>query len=428
MQNKLCKITIYFLILSFSTASAQKLVNSPFARFNIGSLEPSGSFRSIAMGGAAIAMRDNNSIYYTNPASYSSLDTNSFIFDFGIDYGFNILSDGSAKYSSRDVNFDHLVMGFPLSKRWGIATGILPLSNGYFNISKNISEEDPDFDPVMGTYTESHLGSGSFTKFFLGTGIDISKNFSAGVNFSLLFGNVDRANEYIFSEYDGLYNTRNEESLQISGVNLDYGLQYSGNLKNNYFVNAGASLSPDKKYNSAFNQVSFIYSVYRIRDTIPNSVNNDETDTFLPGTLRLGVSFGKKDKFVTGIDYLSTKWSKAEISGSEGYHGDTETFIFGVEYIPDKTSNYSFLKRIEYRLGGHTGDNYLVLNDMQVKEYGLSFGMGIPMRRSLSKTNLFIDYTRKYVPENSLIPSEDYFSIGVSINMYDFWFIKSRYD
>ena len=75
MQNKLI-IVIFISLFSFAyTANGQKHINSPYSRFNIGTLEPAGSFRSLGMGGVGTAMRDNSSIYFTNPASYSSLDT-----------------------------------------------------------------------------------------------------------------------------------------------------------------------------------------------------------------------------------------------------------------------------------------------------------------------------------------------------------------
>ena len=135
MRNKLI-IVIFISLFSFAfTATGQKLINSPYSRFNIGTLEPAGSFRSLGMGGIGTAMRDNSSIYFSNPASYSSLDTNSFVFDFGLDYSKNFLTEGATKYSSDDMNFDHLIMGFPLAKGWGVALGIVPLSNGYYKIS-----------------------------------------------------------------------------------------------------------------------------------------------------------------------------------------------------------------------------------------------------------------------------------------------------
>ena len=89
MQNKLLSLFIAFCVFFIEPGYSQKLVNSPLSRFNLGSMEPAGPFRSIGMGGVGTAIRDNSAIYFSNPASYSSLDTNSFVFDFGLDYGIN---------------------------------------------------------------------------------------------------------------------------------------------------------------------------------------------------------------------------------------------------------------------------------------------------------------------------------------------------
>jgi len=87
MRNKLLIVILISLFSITWTASAQKLIDTPFSRFNLGSLQTQGSFRSLGMGGVGIAQRDNSSIYFANPASYSGIDTVSFLFDFGLDYG-----------------------------------------------------------------------------------------------------------------------------------------------------------------------------------------------------------------------------------------------------------------------------------------------------------------------------------------------------
>ena len=135
MRNKLITVIFISLFSFVYTATGQKLIDSPYSRFNIGTLQAVGSFRSLSMGGVGTAMRDNSSIYFSNPASYSSLDTNSFIFDFGIDYGRNFISGATTKFSSDDINFHHLIMGFPLAKGWGFAVGIIPMSSGYYSIT-----------------------------------------------------------------------------------------------------------------------------------------------------------------------------------------------------------------------------------------------------------------------------------------------------
>ncbi len=410
-------------------ASGQKLINSPYARFNLGTIEPAGSFRSTGMGGIASSLRDNGSIYYQNPASYSSLDTNSFTFDFGIDYSKSYLSDGESKYNSDDINFDHLIMGFPLRKGWGVAVGLLPYTSGYYKIVNYVTKNDDNYDPLVGEYTSLHSGEGSLSTLFLGTGIKLTKNFSAGINMTVLFGQLNRSYRVNFSD-PNVFNNNATEKIVINGINFNYGLQYMAALKNNYFFNAGASLSNNKNYKTDYNNLIFTNSVYnqQLTDTI-SSVGDESTNTYIPGTLRLGLAFGKKDKFTVGFDYVSTKWSESKIPSIGGsYAADVESYLFGIEFIPDKYSNYSFMKRVEYRLGTHFDDNYLIIDGDQLKEIGASFGVGIPLRRTLSKINFFFDYTRRTGPPESELFDENYFTIGVSLNFYDYWFIKRKYD
>ncbi len=118
----------------------------------------------------------------------------------------------------------------------------------------------------------------------------------------------------------------------------------------------------------------------------------------------------------------------ANIPGSGNYTADSKSYRIGIEYIPDKYSNYSLLKRIEYRAGGHLGDSYLVIHGEQIKEYGASFGVGIPLRKTYSRTNFFFDFTRRSGSGTGTIHIEDYYTMGISLNLYDFWFIKRKYD
>ena len=80
---------------------------------------------------------------------------------------------------------------------------------------------------------------------------------------------------------------------------------------------------------------------------------------------------------------LKNSWSLLVIRPIQNH------ILFGAEYIPDKFSNYSYLKRIEYRIGGHIEDNYLIINGEQVKEYGVSVGIGLPMRRTVKDQSVF---------------------------------------
>jgi hypothetical protein len=422
MRNKLLiLLSIFFLPF---IAYGQKLVNSPYSRFNIGTIEPAGSFKSQGMGGVSIGMRDNLNIYFSNPASYSSLDTNSFVFDFGMDYAVNKLSNGSSHYSSDDMNFDHIMLGFPLAKGWGFAAGIIPFSNGYYNLQSIVKSTDPGYDPLTGEYTTTHKGEGGFNNAFAGTGIKLG-NFSVGVNMSILFGEVSRSNQFFLNDYYNVYHNSSSERLQVSGLNFDYGLQYSAAIKKDYFFNAGLSFTSAKKYKYSYDQLKTRYTTYSTTDTLSFSSDNSGKLT-LPGTMRAGISFGKINKFTAGLDYVETKWSKAKLPGETGYTADSKSFILGLEYTPDKFSNNAFLKRMSYRIGAHTGDSYFIYEGHQLKEKGLSFGIGVPMRRTFSRANLFFDYTKR--SGAAPLHTENVFTVGASINIYDFWFVQRKYD
>ncbi|MGE5420209.1 MAG: hypothetical protein ACM3UT_08495 [Chloroflexota bacterium] len=428
MRNKAPLILSMILFSVSLMVSGQKQVNSPYSRFNIGTMEPAGAFRSQGMGGVSVGMRDNTSIFFSNPASYSAFDTTSFVFDFGIDYSLNKLSFGKESHKSDDMNFDHLIVGFPISKGFGMAAGIVPVSNGYYKLKDQVTSADAGYNPVIGSYTSSHTGDGGFTEFFVGTGLNLHKYVSAGVNVNILFGQIKRTNKFVFEDAENVYNDNANERLQVSGINLDYGVQLMLPIKENKFLNAGLSFTAGRSYKTDYENFIFRYTTFGTADTV-SFTSGEGNPLKLPGTVRAGVAFGKTNALTIGLDFISTRWSDAVIPGSEGYAADTKTFMFGVEYTPEKYSNISYLKRLDYRLGGHFGDNYLIINGEQLKEMGVSAGIGIPMRRgTLSKANLFIDYSRRYGSEAAGLHMEHYLTAGASINLYDVWFWKRRYN
>ena len=186
-------------------------------------------------------------------------------------------------------------------------------------------------------------------------------------------------------------------------------------------------------YNSSYERFSYKSTGFGDIDTI-SYVSNDNGSAYIPGTIRAGLAIGKVNKFTAAFDFVSSAWSELTMPEINGYAADTRNFYLGFEYIPEKYSNFSFLRRIEYRAGAHYGDNYLIVDGEQVKEYGASMGFGIPMglsltdKRSLSRTNIMFDWTRRYGSSSSKLHQENFFTFGISLNFYDFWFVKRKYD
>ncbi|MBQ5925150.1 MAG: hypothetical protein IIX03_00390, partial [Paludibacteraceae bacterium] len=78
------KITILLVSILSMVMFAQNNTNSPYTRYGYGQLEDDCFSRSQSMGGTSIGLRNKNSINSTNPASYSSIDSTSFIFEMGV--------------------------------------------------------------------------------------------------------------------------------------------------------------------------------------------------------------------------------------------------------------------------------------------------------------------------------------------------------
>jgi len=423
----------YFILIFLLTsllATGQKMINSPYSRFGPGVIERQGILKSRAMGGAGIALRDPVSINYLNPASYSSIDTNSFVFDFGIEYQLNILDNNNETYQSDDINFHHLALAIPINKWMGFATGIFPYSNGYYNIIKTVTENDTEFDPLIGEYQNTHKGSGSYNTYFAGIGLSPIRNLSIGVNFTYLFGYIERDNLYLFTGDNNQFNNLSSENIRLYGYNFDYGIQYTVNLKNDFFASAGFTYSMKKRYNSEYENLFTRYAPFQSSeysfDTL-NYVFDKNSSVDLPRKIGMGIAFGKKDFFMVTADYTMTEWDRVSFHGYEEYLVNSSSFNLGAELIPDKNANFNYLNRIEYRLGGFFSNSQLVVNGEQLNEFGITFGAGLPMNRSNSKVNLFVEYLKRSGSLDNDLHDENCLTVGVSLNLYDYWFVKQKY-
>ena len=314
----------------------------------------------------------------------------------------------------------------------GLAIGITPYSNGYYYISESITSTDPGYNPIIGDEYSIHKGTGTLSNYFIGTGVEILRNLSLGANFIVTLGNLTRANQYEFGDYENTFTQKSSENLEVSGIGFDYGLQYNKPLKNDLFLTTGLAYAMGNNYRSTLTREKERFTIYTAApyspDTLTYSIVTSNDSTRLPSAIRAGLAFGKKDKFVFEINYVFTDWNEAAIHGNyENTLASTHSAMVGVEYIPDMYSNTSFFKRVEYRFGAHYSDNYLKLNNIQLKEYGVSLGLGIRLNNSYSKSSFFFDFTRREGDPANGLHNENIFTLGASINLYDFWFRRRVY-
>ena len=138
MSRHIARITTIVTLLATAflmpiTVSAQSNnTESPYSRFGLGRLDKQTPHALRGMGGLTTAIRDNMIINPANPASYTAVDSMTFLFDFGVSMGMNMLTEAGKRDTRMVGNFDYATALIPLGKPFAASAGLLPYSTvGY---------------------------------------------------------------------------------------------------------------------------------------------------------------------------------------------------------------------------------------------------------------------------------------------------------
>lgn len=175
-------ISASILLTVTGLAVAQTSTNSPYTRYGFGQLADQNFGNSKAMGGIAYGLRNGYQINASNPASYTAIDSLTFLFDAGMTLQNANFKDGNVKTNAKNSSFDYLAMQFRLWQKMGMTVGFLPFSTVGYNISKTHDFEDVDNN---GKWAESYNGDGGFHQVFVGLGYKVFNNLSVGANFHI---------------------------------------------------------------------------------------------------------------------------------------------------------------------------------------------------------------------------------------------------
>ena len=139
------KHTLWALLLTMVTgmAIAQNNTNSPYTRYGYGDLSDQNFGNSKAMGGIAFGLRDGAQINPLNPASYTAIDSLTFLFEGGVSLQNMNISGGGVKLNAKNSSFDYLAMQFRLHRRLAMSIGLLPFSNVGYTVSDTQTATDP---------------------------------------------------------------------------------------------------------------------------------------------------------------------------------------------------------------------------------------------------------------------------------------------
>ncbi|MDH8701756.1 hypothetical protein M2138_001105 [Dysgonomonadaceae bacterium PH5-43] len=417
-------VLLLFLLALLPVTIYSQNVNtvSPYTQYGYGQLaDPSfGSQRG--MGGIGYGLRNSEKINPLNPASYSAVDSMTFMLDFAVKGQTAWLKDGSTSNTKNTAGIEYIAMQFPLSQKLGMGVGLSPVSHVGYEYRLN------QYVPELDTYAAStYKGKGGFNKAYATVSYNFLDRLSVGVNLGYMFGNIYKTG-YTMPVTSGHQISWND-TINTSTLTYELGLQYTFPLENKDVVTIGAVFSPKiKMSNKTKKGILRTQSGSIISDSI---VSVGKTSYQMPETYSIGFTYNKPRKFTLGADFQYQRWGDADyydITNSQLTLTDRMKINVGAEYIPNYTAGNVF-KKMRYRAGAYYSNSYVeVDNKYGYKDMGLTLGFGIPMVDKRSFINLAFEYniiSPDKRPNANMI-DEKYFRFTLSYTFNELWFFKRK--
>ena len=448
------KIFLLFLASTISVLSmAQSGTNSPFSTYGLGEVGGLDHASFIGIGNTTITMNDSTTLNYYNPSTYSSLATNKPLFSLGVAFKFSRFSENGLNSNHNLTSLQHMAMAFPFAKRFGLAVGLKPYSSRGYEFSTRTKLNDDSLHYV-------YSGTGGLNEFFGGLSVKAfdfkGSKLAIGANFGYVFGQVTNTKKSGLIQSGVAQNNYaggvNSKLIQAKAFHYTIGATFSQKIKENHQINISAVYDPFQKINAEYENVLFYasnvnnpitYDTLTVFDTLSGNLSTVPTITF---GLNYVYDFDGRKKSTNKLNsqisfhgsYTSSEWTRYENTFDPTF---TNTFLnstkltFGIQYLPETNfiANKALTKfhhRVKYRAGVYQHSLPYETNGEQVKDFGTTFGFGIPIvvKNSLSSINFGFSTGKRGISDANAL-NERYYGINVGLSIApgaDKWFVKRK--
>jgi hypothetical protein len=419
------KQTILLLVAFISiNVVAQQGTASPYSFYGIGELNYKGTIENQSMGGISV-YSDSIHLNLLNPSSLGKLKLTTFTI--GANHKSSDLKTNDDTASTSSSTFDYLAVGLPMGKL-AMSFGLLPYTSvGYktgFSDYQNATVGQGRFE-----------GSGGVNRAFIAGGYSINKNLSVGLEVNYNFGKIN--NEAI--TISGLkYDTREKNESSLSGAAFNFGVTYDRMISEKLKLTTAATFSPQANLtsNNSRELATIIFNSNGV--AIPRSIKEinlnelglESTIFKLPSKITIGTGIGKPKKWFAAIDYTNLGTGKLEnltFNNTNVSYKNANKIALGGYYIPKYNSLSNYFSKVVYRTGFRYENTGITIQNEDINEFGISFGVGLPVGRKFSNINIGFEYGSKGTTKNNLV-KEDFFNINLSLSFNDKWFQKRKID
>ena len=210
-----------------------------------------------------------------------------------------------------------------------------------------------------------------------------------------------------------------------------YGVMYHKQRLNGFQYTLGASFFAQTDLNSTSDKFSYTYTkstigVEALRDTLVYRKGADEKIT-IPLGVGVGFSFGKTDKWLVGGDFAYKQWEKFNYSASPEALVNNSQFALGGYFNPSSSTVSNYFNKISYRAGLKYSNGFLELRNQRIEEFGISFGVGLPLPRTSSTINLAVELGSRGTKKENLI-QENFVKFTLGVSIFERWFVIRKYE
>lgn len=403
------------VIFSFSTTWAADTA-SPFSRYGYGEFQNPVSGALLSMGGLGYGMRTNRVINPSNPASYTSIDSLTFMMDFGV----SGVIDGCLTDAGRNTQFagniDYVSFQVPLADWAAISFGLNPLTVvGYKYLFTDTQDSYAYETPLE--VKQSFSGDGGVTQVYLGLSFDIFDRLAVGVNGKHVFGKIVHNRSVEFPNSALFNSTTYSNSIYVSAWECDFGIQYHQPIgKDDQLVIGGTYTMK-----LPMNNTTEITSTTNVVD-----VDKSKYEFDYPQTVGAGLSYLWNNRLLISADVTWMELSKVKYYSKENVFSDRFVYALGVEYLHNPESK-KYVELMRFRLGANYSNSYAKVNGQDYNKWAITCGIGFPLPNTKTTLNLHFEYGQQGSLKNIGLV-EQYGKIGIGVSLNERWFVKRKFN
>lgn len=420
----------FFIVMFFQGAMVvgQATINTPYSRYGLGELHGKNINTKIeGMGGIAIGMWGPGMLNPANPASYGTIDSAAFVLDASI-FG-NYVNHRTTLQSENSslMTLNYVFFGFPVTQWWRTSLGVMPFSKIGYDVKIVVDMSQYNFTNVINSID----GSGGINQFYWGNGFKIGKRLRLGIDATFLFGQARRSSMIYFPDSANIVGTKTQHNTTGSDFVFDYGAQYDIPLGKDQLLTLGVIYANSFNLNAKRSSIAYTLNggfnggVEFPLDTLVYEPEYKGT-ILLPTKFGFGAVFRKNNNWLVGADFEWQNWKKFKSFGQSDSLDNAYRISVGGQITPKHTSISSLLKRITYRAGFNYNNSYLNLFGHSINEYGITFGVTFPMKRSRTTLDLAVEVGTRGTTQDHLI-QENYVRFSFAVAIFENWFQKRKY-